>query len=386
MEKSMQLSKRLEQRLEQRKKTGNLRSLACRSGLDFSSNDYLGLRSDQTLKGLTEAVLSRVKPDLGSSGSRLLSGHNQLCDDLEMKLARKFSSPAALLFNSGYTLNLGLPEFLSEDEDIFLADELVHASVKSGLKLAKGKTYYFRHNQISHLQSKLKRLSPGFKGQVFILVESVYSMDGDLAPLADLVDLARTYHAALIVDEAHGAGVFGPGGVGCVAGQGLEKDVFARVVTFGKAYGSHGAVLLGSELLRQSAINFCGSFIYTTSMTPAHLLALDTMFDYLGTRPDYQENLHHNVEHLKNLTGFLTQKSPIFSFMIPDIHQLNQLARDLDQHGFIVFPVWSPTVRRGTERLRVVLHRYNELSDISNLWERLKPYEHHWQKNICDRH
>ena len=121
MEKSMQLSKRLEQRLEQRRKSGNLRSLACRSGLDFSSNDYLGLRSDQTLKGLTEAVLSRVKPDLGSSGSRLLSGHNQLCDDLEMKLARKFSSPSALLFNSGYTLNLGLPEFLSEDEDIFLA-------------------------------------------------------------------------------------------------------------------------------------------------------------------------------------------------------------------------------------------------------------------------
>lgn len=382
----MQLNKRLEHRLQQREKAGNLRSLTCRVGLDFSSNDYLGLREDQELKELTEAAVLRVKPDLGSSGSRLLSGNSSQCEALEKKLAQKFFSPAALLFNSGYTLNLGLPEFLSEHDDIFLADELVHASIKSGLKLAKGKTYYFRHNQMSHLYSKLKRLSSTCKGQIFIFVESVYSMDGDLAPLPELAELARSFDAALIVDEAHGAGVFGPGGAGCVAGQNLENDVYARVVTFGKAFGSHGAVLLGSELLRQAAINFCGSFIYTTSMPPAHLLALDTMFDYLENRGDLVEVLHQKVSFFKDLTGFRNQNSPVFSFPIPDIRQLNNLAEDLNRHGFNVYPVWSPTVKRGTERLRVVLHRYNKNSDILKLWERLKPYEHHWQKNICDRH
>ncbi|MFA6946589.1 MAG: pyridoxal phosphate-dependent aminotransferase family protein, partial [Pedobacter sp.] len=240
--------------LEQRRLNNSLRSLKQENDLtDFCSNDYLGFSRSGELKLLFEKELKNFPEyHLGSTGSRLLAGNDSFTEDLEQEIAVFHDAESALLYNSGYDANIGLFASLPQRGDTIISDEFIHASIIDGIRLSHATRFVFKHNDLTGLEQKLK-LS---KGRKFIAVESVYSMDGDEAPLKEITKLAKQYHAALIVDEAHATGIFGEYGRGLVHELGLCGDVFARVITFGKGLGTHGAVILGSSQLRPYLINF----------------------------------------------------------------------------------------------------------------------------------
>ena len=204
----------------------------------------------------------------GSTGSRLITGNHGLHEELESELAEFFGTPEALLFNSGYDANLGLFSCVPQHGDVILFDEFCHASIRDGIKLSNSKSFSFKHNNLEDLQKKYNNTSK-HNGNTFLVAESIYSMDGDQAPLLELAEFCQKNKIYLIVDEAHATGVIGGSGRGLVNELGLGDSVFARIHTFGKAMGCHGAVILGSKELRNYLINFAKSFIYTTAM-PIH--------------------------------------------------------------------------------------------------------------------
>ena len=269
----------LKKRLQVREEQGLLRKLSLPNNLiDFSSNDYLGFARSPELHELILTELETVNCKLetlsGSTGSRLLTGNSQYTEELETFIAYYHKAEAGLIFNSGYTANVGLISSIAQKGDIIFYDELSHASIYDGVRLSKAESFPFRHNDLNHLEERLKFFQNARKenSNSYIIVESVYSMDGDFAPLIELVSLCEDYNVNLIVDEAHATGIFGEKGEGKVVELGLEEKVFSRVHTFGKALGCHGAIVLGSETLRNYLINFSRLFIYTTAL-PIHTLA-----------------------------------------------------------------------------------------------------------------
>ncbi len=231
----------LAKKLAARKTQNAYRELQLPSGLiDFCSNDYLGLARQE----LKPSATSLSPTSWGATGSRLISGHSLLAEQLELFLAQFHQTEAALLFNSGYQANLGLLSCLSTRHDTIVYDQLIHASLRDGIQLSPAKAFNFAHNDIEDLTRKLQRA----KGQKIVVIESIYSMDGDEAPIADILSVCEQYDAQLIVDEAHATGVFGPAGEGVVVARGLQDKVWVRIHTFGKAVGAHGAVVVGSQL------------------------------------------------------------------------------------------------------------------------------------------
>jgi 8-amino-7-oxononanoate synthase len=272
----------LTKHLEQRKNQNAIRQLSSETSLiDFCSNDYLGFARSRTL--MEKIRTSAAAP--GSTGSRLISGNSMLCEDLERTIAEFHQAPAGLIFNSGFDANLGLLSSVARRGDTILYDELVHASIRDGIRLSFAKSFPFSHNNIAHLEARLRRA----RGELFVAVESVYSMDGDCAPLPDMANVCDQFGAHLIIDEAHATGVFGPGGRGLVVQEDLAARVFARVHTFGKALGSHGAIVLGSAALRSYLINFARSFIYTTALPPHSLRSIRASYQFLHEAPDIIE-------------------------------------------------------------------------------------------------
>ncbi len=364
---------RLEAKLAQRRKHQELRVLPglFAGGLqvgDFVSNDYLGFaRSPELHAALRAALAAEPEGSLGATGSRLLSGNSQRIMALETELARLYKAEAGLLFNSGYALNSGLFAALAERGDALILDERAHVSLKNGARLSPAAVYYFRHNDCEHLREKLERLQ-GKVQQLFIVVESIYSMDGDLAPLRKLVELAEEFAAALIVDEAHGIGTIGPRGEGLVVALGLEQRVFARVHTFGKALGVQGAVVLGAPLLRESLLNFCHSFIYTTAMPGFQVLAIALAHQHFqkGGQEDYSR-LQENRQVLVRALNGGEQPSPIFSLRFASREILQQVWSELSAANLAVMAILSPTVRRGEERLRIIVHSFNSREEIEHL-------------------
>lgn len=241
-----------EKNLVKRKKIGNLRQLqlpASHMPIDFSSNDYLGLaRSTQ----LAVAVLKEVEKysgplnGHGSTGSRLLTGNSLYAHELEDAIARFHGFEAGLLFGCGYMANVGLISAVAGNGDTIIYDAGVHASMMDGMRLSRAQAYPFRHNDLDHLEHRLKNLPR--EGDLFICVESLYSTDGSKAPLGEICRLAKQYEGHVIVDEAHAVGVQGVSGKGLVAEYDLTADVFAQIVTFGKALGTHGAIVLGVRI------------------------------------------------------------------------------------------------------------------------------------------
>lgn len=210
-------------------------------------------------------------------GSRLLSGNTAFAEELEKYIAQYHHAEAALLFNSGYNANLGLFSALGRKGDTILYDELIHASVHDGMRLSKAECKPFAHNNTVQLKQLLKETT----APVFVAVKSVYSMDGDFAPLKEIGALCKKYNASLIVDEAHATGIFGEKGKGLVTELGLENEVFARLITYGKAMGCHGAAVVGSTLLKNYLTNFARSFIYTTAAPLTNLYAIKSAYDLL---------------------------------------------------------------------------------------------------------
>ena len=363
----------LERKLHERESKGLLRKLVVpRDGLvDFTSNDYLGLARSTPL---AERIHERSGPSSpnGATGSRLLSGNSPQHEVVERKLAHLFKSESALLFGSGYNANLAVLSALPQRGDTILYDELSHASLKDGARLSLAKRLNFKHNDLDDLASKLKHT----QGQAFIVVESIYSMDGDQCPLIELVALAEKHHAIVVLDEAHSTGVVGWDGSGLAVSLGLEDRIGVRVYTFGKAMGLHGACVTGSKALMHYIVNFSRPFIYTTAMPFQQLTAIDCAFDYLKENIQLQQTLREKISLYVNAVEGLSQRttshSAIQTLIVPGNDNIRRVAGRLQGKGYDVRPILSPTVPAGTERLRICLHTYNTSEQILGLGGELK--------------
>jgi 8-amino-7-oxononanoate synthase len=360
----------LRKKLQDRKEQGNYRSLMLGKGLtDFFSNDYLGLARSRELSDSVNLEYHSMQGNLnGSTGSRLLSGNHEYFIELESYLAKLFKAENALLFNSGYNANLSILSAVPQKNDTIIYDELIHASLKDGARLSFAKRFSFSHNDLADLETKMQRAS----GQIFVVIESVYSMDGDRAPLREIASLCERYEAALIVDEAHSTGLWGKSGNGLVCELGLEKKVFARVYTFGKAMGVHGACICGSRDLIDFLINFARPFIYTTALPLHALLSIKQAFLFLANNIHLQEKIRNNIALFKSgLHGpevnLIESLSPIQAIKIGGNQRSRSAAVAIREKGFDVRPILSPTVKKGEERLRICLHTYNTEKEIRDL-------------------
>jgi 8-amino-7-oxononanoate synthase len=369
----------LAKRLFQRKTDNAFRKLRDLNHLvDFSSNDYLGFARSTVLRdAIRDAERSLDRPcdkrSNGSTGSRLISGNLALCEQVEAEVAQFHRAEAGLLFNSGYDANLGLLAAVPQRGDTVIYDELVHASIRDGMRLGFARAYAFRHNDLSHLEERLRRSS----GERFVIVESVYSMNGDTPALQELVETCRRYEAKLIIDEAHATGVIGETGAGLVNECALEDSVFARIHTFGKGLGVHGAVVLGSNALREYLINFARSFIYTTALPPHSLLSIRCAYRHLRRSMETVRQLHQRIHffltnvHADTRRRLLPSHSAIQSVTIPGNNASRRVAESLQTAGYDIRPILSPTVPAGEERIRICLHAFNRLDEIKGLAERL---------------
>ncbi len=379
------LPKKLEQKLEQRHSKNALRRLGTPSGLiDFSSNDYLGLSTSARLFETAHAILKHY--DImhnGATGSRLLSGNHKLYDLVESQLAEIHKSAAALIFNSGYDANMGFFSCVPQRGDLILYDEYSHASIRDGIAMSHAKAYKFKHNHLETLEALLLRYrATAFAKDlnIYVVTESVFSMDGDSPDLKALSKLCNTYKAHLIIDEAHAVGVFGNSGEGLLQQLHLESTVFARIITFGKALGCHGAAILGSAALKTFLVNFCRSLIYTTALPPHSLATIHAAYRILNTSTN-RTLLAQNIKHFKAEvhrnhleTKFITSNSAIQCCIIPGNNNVKQIAQHLQHSGFNVKPILSPTVPKGKERLRFCLHSYNSKADITKVLNALSTF------------
>ncbi len=356
-------------KLDARHLNNSLRSLPNQKGLiDFASNDYLGFSSDGVIYDQVMEEMKSHDPNIGSTGSRLLSGNFEFHEALELQLAEFFQAEAALLFNSGYDANIGLLSTVPQRGDRVFYDEFSHASIRDGIRLSNAKTFSFKHNDLRDLRNKIERTNA--EGEVYVIVESVYSMDGDSAPLKELADLSDEFGLQLIVDEAHATGVYGSGGQGMVIEQQLESFVFARIHTFGKAVGCHGASVVGSQKLIQYLINFARSFIYTTAMPLYGVLTLKYAILALAETKK-RELLERNISFFREITTelkldkiFIKSTSPIQSLVIASPKRVKDISMKLRAHNFDAKSILSPTVPLGKERIRFCIHSYNTSAEI----------------------
>ena len=355
----------LRKKLATRTAENALRKLQVNSHLlDFCSNDYLGLAQ---LPG-EDLGLLQTSSSWGATGSRLISGHSPAAGQLESFLAAFHQTEAALLYTSGYQANLGLLSCLTTRHDTIIYDQLIHASLREGIQLAAGQSYNFRHNQVEDLRAKLSRA----KGRKLVVIESVYSMDGDTAPLQKIAETCDAFGAKLLVDEAHATGVFGKGGEGLVQALGLQEQVWARVHTFGKAIGAHGAVVVGSALLQEFLINFSRPFIYTTALPDPLLSRIHWAYVEMA-KGQRSRALRKRIQQFQQginaavAKHFMASNSPIQCLLVPGNGAAKQMALQLQEAGFDIRAILSPTVPKGSERLRICLHSFNTAEQISQL-------------------
>ena len=374
--------KSVHQKLQQREQNNALRTLPNATNLiDFSSNDYLGFAQSESIFDQTHQYLldNNIKIN-GATGSRLISGNHNLYSITEDSIAQFHQSESALIFNSGYDANVGFFSCVPQRNDIILYDELCHASIRDGIQLSPAKSYKFNHNDFEHLEKLIQK--PTTDNQqpttIYIVTESVFSMDGDTPNLEQLVLLSEKYNCFLVIDEAHAVGVFGEQGEGFVQYSNLHEHFFARIVTFGKGLGCHGAAIVGSTELKNYLVNFARSFIYTTGLSPHSVATILIAYQQLQSEKEAIHQLKANIHYfnqqkiqlgLKPL--FVYSKSAIQCAIIPGNEKVKTRSNQLQQHGFDVKAILSPTVPEGQERLRFCLHSYNSEPQISEVLKTL---------------
>jgi 8-amino-7-oxononanoate synthase len=348
------MDQKLRNKLAKREEEGTKRSLSLLEGyVDFFSNDYLGLA-----KKVSDTRHSKS----GSGGSRLIAGNSSEAEHCEKILAEKFKSEAALVFNSGYDANLGFFACVPQKGDTVIYDQHIHASARDGIRLGFAESFSFRHNNLADLEKKIILA----KGTVYVAVEALYSMNGDFADLDALIGLSERFGAYLVVDDAHSGGTFGVNGVGLTYG----KKVFARLLTFGKAFGSHGAAILGSNELKEYLINFSRSFIYSTALPASHFNEIVEKVNS-GQINQQQVDLKRNIEYFRSFMPkdhlLSAPNSPIQMIGNLSNELLRKTEKDLQQKKMAVKAIFPPTVPQGQESLRVCLHAFNTEIEIENL-------------------
>lgn len=350
--------KKLSEALRQRKESGNLRSLRTSdSGVDFCSNDYLGLSRHNAI-----AMTDLKSPLGGSSGSRLVTGNSSKAEILEKSIAAFHGFPSGKLFGCGYMANIGLISSVVRRDDLIFFDSEVHASIRDGIILSRAKSYSFQHQDLAHLEKLLQR-APRAKRK-WICIESLYSTNGSIAPLREITHLSKQYEASLIVDEAHAVGIWGPEGRGWIAEFGLQDEVFAVTITFGKALGCYGAMILGSELLGEFLINFSRPFIYTTALPTIILEAVREAYAKIPLMNQERENLFQLIDQCRALHFPVHSRSQIQKIVMPIDRSARTIAYEMRKRGFDLMPLTHPTVRIGEEGLRLSLHSFNSIEEL----------------------
>lgn len=370
----LSIEKNLFNKLKKRKEAGNLRTLLSETNyknlIDFSSNDYLGIarikfNSDENVE------------KFASTGSRLISGNYKEIEELEKYLAGFHKAEAALIFNSGYDANLGLISSVADRNSVIFYDEFVHSSIKDGIRLSFAQKRSFKHNNLYDLEKKIIRNNYINK---IIIVESIYSMDGDIAPLKEINKIAKKYSAALIVDEAHSTGICGNKGEGLSVEMNIHNDTFARIHTFGKAMGSFGAAVLCSSLCKNFLINFSRNFIYTTALPYCIISRIYNAYKYLEKNNEIINKLKENIKFFNNickklnLPVSLNINSPIQICILKGNKEIKEFSYFLESKGFNIKAILSPTVPQGKERIRITIHSYNTKDEIINLCNYMKEF------------
>jgi 8-amino-7-oxononanoate synthase len=359
-------------KLQNRVNNNSLRSLINRDDLvDFSSNDYLGLAKNVHLAAAIEKSTKKSESLrlIGSTGSRLLRGNSQEAEDVEKKIATFHEVESATLFNSGYDANVGFISALASKDDVYLYDTLIHASMHDGMKLSKAQLQAFPHNDIEWLNN----YEPENKGDVFLLTEAIFSMDGDETPLQRLSEICHNKGWYFIVDEAHAIAIKSDKGEGLAQNLNIHHQLFARIITYGKGPGVHGAAILGSEKLKSFLINFARSFIYSTAMPPHQLHAIDQSYKFFAEMQSGRNYLHQIINEFNVFAqhefgnNYISSTSAIHSIIVGGNEKTRAFSAFLNEKGFDIRPILSPTVPRSTERIRICLHIFNQLDEINRL-------------------
>ncbi|MCB1515193.1 MAG: 8-amino-7-oxononanoate synthase [Hyphomicrobiaceae bacterium] len=353
-----------------------LRALAPRAGLDFSSNDYLALANSEALRHAAREALDRGVPP-GSGGSRLLRGNDPEHEALEAEAATYFGSETALFFGGGFAANTALFGTLPQRGDLIVHDALIHASVHDGMAISRAEHCAFAHNDANAAEDAITawRRSGG-TGRAWIAVESLYSMDGDTAPLDDLADIAERHDAMLVIDEAHATGVLGPGGRGL--GASLEgHDNVVALHTCGKALGVSGALITLPTVLRDYMVNRARPFIYATAPSPLVAAIVRSSLALVNEAPQRRERLAALVSHfgaeLHRQCGLASTGTHIVPIIVQRDERALRIANALQNDGFDVRAIRPPTVPEGTARLRISLTLNVTADDVTRLIARLAP-------------
>ncbi len=350
----------LERRTRSRPERGSL--------LNLSSNDYLNLARSPIVAARAEAALRQY--GAGCGASRLVTGTLPCHEELEARLAALKGYPSALLFGTGYMANAGLlPAVLGRD-DYAVADKLAHASIVDAAILSRATLLRFRHNDVNHLSGILAKIPDGRR--CLVITESVFSMDGDIAPLGDIADLVRCRDAMLMVDEAHATGIFGPGGAGLVKAGGLEKSVNLCMGTLSKAFGAYGGFVACSEPMRQLLVNRSRPFIFSTAMPPAVAGAALGALDEIEAHPEWGPELLDRAQLFRKRlkeAGLDTgpSQSQIIPVIVGDNHKVLALSERLRENGIAAIAIRPPTVPEGTARLRLSVTLAHSREDIDRV-------------------
>jgi 8-amino-7-oxononanoate synthase len=342
---------RIDERLRELERSGLRRSLTPPSGIDFSSNDYLGLSQHPLIKErMAEAVL---KEGAGSTGSRLLRGERASFSAIEKRFATFKSTERSLYFSSGYLANLAVLTTFPETGDVIFSDELNHASLIDGIRLSRARRSIFPHSDVDALHRLMREEKS--EGEQFVVVESLFSMDGDEAPLNEYAELCRETGASLIIDEAHAVGIYGANGSGLIEENGISEDVFISVNTAGKALGVSGAFVAGSSPAIEYLVQRARPFIFSTAPPPSVAAAIDTALDLVASEPQRRERVLALAQTLRERLG-LPGCSQIIPVVIGDNERAVRIAQELQVDGFDVRAIRPPTVPPGTARLRISIN------------------------------
>ena len=360
--------------LDALKDDDRLRSLTPRAGIDFSSNDYLALAGCQRMRKAITAAVEAGTP-IGAGGSRLLRGNCAEHESLEAEAARFFGAEAAIFFASGYTANFAVLTTLPQRGDLLVLDALVHASIHEGARAGRAEFRLSAHNDANSVDEVIRTWrSEGGTGRIWIVAESLYSMDGDFAPLEALVAIADRHDAFLMVDEAHATGVFGPSGRGLTAAYEGRENLIA-IHTCGKALGAAGALVTTTGLLRDFIVNRCRPFIFSTAPSPLMAVAVQEALSILRDEPEHQQRLkglidfaHHEIGARQ---GWQLSGSQIMPFIVGDNARAMALAAALQARGFDIRGIRPPTVPSGTARLRISLTNNVDQRDVRAMLDAL---------------
>lgn len=354
--------------LDKLKAEGQYRTLKQYKKIDFISNDYLGIIAGECLQEfMVEPILNNI--ELGSGGSRLLKGNTKAHKKVEKFFKEYFDCADTLIVNSGYDANVAALSVLPKRKDIILYDEKVHASIKEGMRLSFAQKYSVKHNDLNDLEKKIKKykhLKPD--SILFYVFETVYSMDGDIPDLKNIVQLAQLYEVVLIADEVHAFGVFGENGEGLLQSHKLHKEIPVRIFGFGKAAGTYGAVIaVQNQIIKEYLINMARNIIYTTALSPFQVETMKLSAELIASNPEWREKLHENIQIFQQLLPDMRIQSPIIPVIIGDNEKLWHAFNKVQDAGFDVAMVRSPTVPKGEERLRISVHAHNSQEEIHKL-------------------